>query len=81
MSWHWIEIDKQTKQTRAVTNDYFDNWLVGQLFFRLIGLKKNILCFYFIDKKHYSTFFPMSFKQTCQLNDIHTVLNLLDQLS
>ncbi len=26
-------------EIRAATNDYFDNWIVGQLFFRLIELK------------------------------------------
>ncbi len=29
--------------TRAATNDYFDNQLVGRLFFRLIGLHNIIL--------------------------------------
>ncbi len=28
---------------RAATNDYFDNRLLGRLFFRLIGLNTNIL--------------------------------------
>ncbi len=28
---------------RGATNDYFDNRLVGRLFFRLIGLNKIIL--------------------------------------
>ncbi len=32
------------KLARAATNDYFDNWLVGRLFFRLIGL--NTILFY-----------------------------------
>ncbi len=31
--------------SRAATNDYFDNRLVGRLFFRLIGLNK-IIVFY-----------------------------------
>ncbi len=39
----------QTLSFRAATNDYFDNRLVGRLFFRLIGLNTII---YFIDKKH-----------------------------
>ncbi len=34
---------------RAATNDYFDNQLIGWLFFRLIGLNTIIL---YIDKKH-----------------------------
>ncbi len=78
MSWHWIQVDKQTKQTRAVTNDYFENWLVGQLFFRLIRLKKQTFNVFILLTKNTTS---QSFKQTCQLNDIHTVLNLLDQLS
>ncbi len=35
-------------QSSAATNDYFGNRLVGQLFFRLIG----IYFYFFIDKKH-----------------------------
>ncbi len=63
------------------TDYYFDNRLVGRLFFRLIGLK-HFFFFFFYKKTHYSTFCPMSFKQTCQLNDTLTVLNnLLDHLS
>ncbi len=42
--WHRVKF-------RAATNDYFDNRLVGRLFFRLIGLK-NIIFFYFIDKEN-----------------------------
>ncbi len=34
--------------TRAATNDYFDNRLVGRLFFSINLIKYN----YFIDKKH-----------------------------
>ncbi len=34
---------KSSHVTRAATNDYFDNRLVGRLFFRLIGLNKIIL--------------------------------------
>ncbi len=37
----------QTLSFRAATNDYFDDRLVGRLFFRLIGLNTII---YFIDK-------------------------------
>ncbi len=40
-----------TISTRAATNDYFDNQLFGQLFFRFNQIKKNISFFYFIDKK------------------------------
>ncbi len=60
---------------RAATNDYFDNRLVGRLFFRLIN---------FIDKKkHYSIFCSMSFKHTeCYeniqgLNDNNNIFRLL----
>ncbi len=52
---------------RTATNDNFDNRLVGRLLVRLIGYK-----LYFIDKKHYSTFCPMFFKQTWQLNAMKT---------
>ncbi len=47
---------------RAATNDYFDNRLVGRLFFRLIRL--NTITFFYWQKTHYSTFCSMSFKQT-----------------
>ncbi len=47
--------------SRAATNDYFDNRLVGWLFFRLIGLNKSVLFYW--HKTHYSTFCSMSFKQ------------------
>ncbi len=33
-------------RSRAATNDYFDNRLVGRLFFRLIGLKHIYKLFY-----------------------------------
>ncbi len=41
-----------TVLVRAVTNDYFDNRLVGQLFFRLIRFFFYNVFWYFIDKKH-----------------------------
>ncbi len=38
-----LKITPLPVETWAATNDYFDNRLVGRLFFRLIRLKKNDL--------------------------------------
>ncbi len=62
--------------TRAATNDYFDNRLVGRLLFRLIGFKKkNVLTKY--------TLFPilLNVLQTHGMLWKHTGLNLLNHLS
>ncbi len=72
--------------TRAATNDYFVNRLVGRLFFPNNLIKKRNFLFYFcfIDKKH---FLPNKHSaqcpsNKCQLNAMKTVLNnLLDHLS
>ncbi len=39
---------------RAATNDYFDNQLIGRLFFRLIGL--NTIILFYLQKTHYTLF-------------------------
>ncbi len=62
---------------RAATNDYFDNRLVGRLFFRLIRWNKII--FFYWQNTHYSTFFSMSFKLIECYENI--VFNLLNHLS
>ncbi len=41
-----------SEQCRAATNDYFDNRLVGRLFFQLIGLN-TIILFYQIKSNHF----------------------------
>ncbi len=43
--------------SRAATSDYFDNRLVGRLFFRLIGL--NTIILFYWQKTHYSSFCSM----------------------
>ncbi len=60
--------------TRAATNDYFDNRLVGQLFYRLIGLNAIILLMQ--NTIPHSAQCPSN-----KLNAMKTVLNLLDHLS
>ncbi len=40
-------------KSRAATNDYFDNRLVGRLCFRLIGFKKHFVCLFYWQKTHY----------------------------
>ncbi len=62
---------------RAATNDYFDNRLVGRLFFRLIRWNKII--FFYWQNTHYSTFFSMPFKLIECYENI--VFNLLNHLS
>ncbi len=57
--------------SRAATNYYFDNRLVGRLFFRLIGLNIIILL---TNNTQYSTFCSMSFKQTECYEDIQCLI-------
>ncbi len=61
---------------KAAINDYFDNRLVGRLFFRLIGLNKIILFYW------QNTLFHilLNVLQTNWMLWKHTVLNLLDHL-
>ncbi len=67
-------------KSRAATNDYFDNWLVGRLCFRLIGLK-SILFVYFIDKKHTTLDILSKVFQTNVPTEWYTYSTLLDHLS
>ncbi len=60
---------------RAATNYYFDNRLVGRLFFRLIALNKIV----FIDNSLFHILLKVL--QTNNAIKKHTVLNLLDHLA